>query len=157
MNAIIRRDKTKLELAQYLHACAFSPALSTFQKAIRKSHLLTWPGVDNINFERTLLSTIPTAKGHLDQERRNLQSTKTPEQELLHNFNPVPEKQKTYEYISIAIPSNVKTTSYIDLTGKFPYKSSRGNKYLYVLYDNDSNAIFALPIKNRQAKTLTSA
>ena len=28
MNAIVRRDKTKLELAQYLYACAFSPALS---------------------------------------------------------------------------------------------------------------------------------
>ena len=34
-NAIIRQDKTKSELAAYLHGCAFSPALSTLQQAVQ--------------------------------------------------------------------------------------------------------------------------
>ena len=32
INYIVQKDKTKLELAQYLHACAFSPNIPTFQE-----------------------------------------------------------------------------------------------------------------------------
>ena len=73
------------------------------------------------------------------------------------DLQPTPTTEKSYEYVSLVIPFNAKTTSYVDLTGRFPYKSTSGNEYLYILYDFDSNAIFALPIKNRQAKTLTTA
>ena len=45
INVIIRRDKTKQELAEYLHKCAFSPSITTFQKAIRRGHFITWPGI----------------------------------------------------------------------------------------------------------------
>ena len=45
-----------------------------------------------------------------------------------------------------------KLKKHIDLTGRFPYKSSSGNEYIYVMYDYDSNAIFDIPIKNLQAK-----
>ena len=34
----------------------------------------------------------------------------------------------------------------IDLTGSFPITSARGHKYIFVLYDYDSNAILAEPI-----------
>jgi hypothetical protein len=44
---------------------------------------------------------------------------------------------------------------YTDQTGKFPVLSSRGNKYLFVLYDYDSNAIMAEPIKSRTQSELT--
>ena len=73
------------------------------------------------------------------------------------DLQPTTTTEKSYEYVSLVIPFNAKTTSYVDLTGRFPYKSTSGNEYLYILYDFDSNAIFALPIKNRQAKTLTTA
>ena len=76
INAIIRFDKTKYELAEYLHKCAFSPSLVTFQKAINKGHFITWPGINDINFNKFIKNTLPIAKGHLDQERANLQSTK---------------------------------------------------------------------------------
>ena len=79
---VIRKDKTKTELAEYLHKSAFSPSLSTFQRAIRKGHLLTWPGIEDINFEKYISNLIPTAKGHLDQARANLQSTKNKEDPL---------------------------------------------------------------------------
>jgi hypothetical protein len=41
--------------------------------------------------------------------------------------------------------------------GKFPIISSKGNKYIMVLYDYDSNAILAQPIKDRTAPELLKA
>ena len=75
-NMIIRKDRSKTELAENLHKCAFSPSLSTFQRAIWKGRFLTWPGITSINFKKFVHNLVPTAKGHLDQERANLQSTK---------------------------------------------------------------------------------
>ena len=46
---------------------------------------------------------------------------------------------------------------FIDLTGRFPYKSSRGNEYILIAYHYDSNAILGLPLKNRRAGTITKA
>ena len=77
INYIITRDKSKTELAQYLHACAFSPVISTFQACIQRGNFVTWPGIDNLNFKKLLGTTEATLKGHLDQERKNLQTTKT--------------------------------------------------------------------------------
>jgi hypothetical protein len=39
--------------------------------------------------------------------------------------------------------------TYTDLAGRFPKMSSRGYKYILVLYDYDGNSIQAEPIKNR--------
>ena len=65
-NAIIRKDQTKSGLTQYLHACAFSPPISMLQKAIRAGHLITWPGITDINFTKVLKTTLATEQGHLD-------------------------------------------------------------------------------------------
>eukprot|EP00957_Ditylum_brightwellii_P098596 7510694-Ditylum_brightwellii.AAC.1 len=64
MNMIIRKDKTNTKLAAYLHACAFSPPLSTLQAAIMKGNFLTWPGIDTINFEKLITDTAAMEKGH---------------------------------------------------------------------------------------------
>jgi hypothetical protein len=37
---------------------------------------------------------------------------------------------------------------YTDKTGRFPVASSKGNKYIMILYDYDSNAILAQSIKD---------
>ena len=85
---IIWRDKTKTKLVEYFHKCAFSPSLSTFQRAIRKGHFLTWPGINDINLEKNIMNLVPTAKGHLDQERSNLQSSKIINNKFLKDFEP---------------------------------------------------------------------
>jgi hypothetical protein len=38
---------------------------------------------------------------------------------------------------------------YSDQTGMFPAVSSEGNKYVMVLYDIDSNLLWAEPMKNQ--------
>ena len=76
INYIIRQDQSKTELVQHLHACAFSPVSSTLQKCINKGNFLSWSGIEDLDFNKLLKTTEATIKGHLDQERKNLQSTK---------------------------------------------------------------------------------
>ena len=49
------------------------------------------------------------------------------------------------------------STAYIDLTGRFPKKTSRGNEYILVGYYHDGNCILGYPIKNRRGPTITEA
>ena len=46
---------------------------------------------------------------------------------------------------------------YSDQTGEFNIPSSNGNKYLFILYDYDSNHIFARPMKTRHANSILAA
>ena len=66
INYIIQQDKTKHNLAHYLHFCAFSPCISTFKFYIKKENFITWPGIDNINFNKIVRKIEATVKGHLN-------------------------------------------------------------------------------------------
>jgi hypothetical protein len=150
-NVIITKDKTKTELIQYLHACCFSPSSSTFIKAVRNGNFITWPGLDTKLIHKYLPDSIATAKGHLDQEQQNLQSTKEPTIPTLdEDFFPTsPEPTTTTnECCAVLFPFVPKHVGYTDLTGRFPHVSARGNKYLLIVYDFDSNAILAEPLKS---------
>ena len=88
-----------------------------------------------------------TAKGHMHQTQNNLKSTKkqelkTPEEELMK-----PLAQRTSTVFAKIIDH--KRTIATDLTGKFPVTPNRGNKYLFVLYDYDSNCILIRPMNSR--------
>jgi len=48
-------------------------------------------------------------------------------------------------------------TVYSDLTGKFIVQSSQGNNYILIVYDGDSNYIFAEPLPSRTALQITKA
>jgi hypothetical protein len=151
VNAIIRRDKTKTELAQFLHGCCGSPAITTWARAIKNGNFLTWPGIDDILLTKHLPPSIATAKGHLDQERKNLRSTKQQTDTNMDDFFPVNSNNiKTYDACVAIIPFATRNTAYQDLTGRFPHTSSRGNQYILVVYDYDSNAILHNPLKNKQ-------
>ena len=47
-------------------------------------------------------------------------------------------------------------TGYMDLTGRFPQRSSRGNNYILIVYHYEANAIIAKAIKDRTATTITN-
>jgi hypothetical protein len=160
INYIITRDKSKTELAQYLHGCAFSPVISTFQDCINKGNFITWPGIDNLNFKKLIKTTEATLKGHMDQERKILQTTKlTSPPSKQTNLDAFPEQEKTKSlhcyYMIFNLATETKT--YTDLTGRFPHQSSRGNNYIFVAYNYDGNAILAHPMKNREADTIINA
>ena len=109
-----------------------------------------------------------TAEGHLRQEYQKLQSTKSTidsikntktkakvAQEKLQDLFPesnIPNIKTNEVCYFIASPDTTK--AYSDLTGKFPFRSSRGNNYFLVAYHFDANAILATTLKNRQEKTI---
>ena len=111
-------------MAQYLHNTAFSPTISTFQAAINKGHFATWPGTETLNFKKIIGTTIATEKGHLDQERKNLRTTKI---EINEDF--FPSKNTSIANEVYTTMYNVKglkelnNKAYVDLMGKFPHKS----------------------------------
>ena len=58
------------------------------------------------------------------------------------------------------LPAPSQTTkgiTYTDQTGKFPYTSSRGNKYIFTLYNYDANFILVKALPDRNATTLVNA
>ena len=55
------------------------------------------------------------------------------------------------------IQENKIGLEYMDLTGRFPCQSSRGNIRMMVAYHYDGNAIRIKPLKNRQAGTIVNA
>ena len=157
-NAILKKKLPKHYLADYLHACAFSPTLPTFNKVIKNGQFLSWPSIEKINFNKFLTAQTATHLGHTDQERSNLQSTKL-QQHIKDDFFPQQEdpKKKQFTVCSKLVPFSPKELSYRDLIGSFPFTSSRGNKYLYVMYDFDSDSILVHPLKSRQASEITTA
>ena len=190
INIIIRKDKTKQELATFLHASCFSPVLSTFNKAIENGHFNTWPGLSSNLLKKHLPPSIASAKGHLNQERQGLQSTKNEHSSyseyigrIKANIARLKQKIPTGKTLEEALredvfddafpksdKENVRTNevvyaiidtkadlAYMDLTGRFPYKSSKGNEYILVAYHYDANAILVQALKNREAKTITEA
>ena len=76
-NGVLKLDKTKAELAQYLSSALLSPAKSTLLWAINNNHLITFPGLISSLISKHLPKSVVTSKGHLDQEFKNLRSTKT--------------------------------------------------------------------------------
>ena len=90
MNVIIKKDQSKSDLASYLYACCGSPPVSAFLRAARNENLITWPGIDDIASKKYLSPSIASAKGHLNQEPTNPQSTKADlPQDDLDSFPPL--------------------------------------------------------------------
>ena len=62
-------------------------------------------------------------------------------------------RDKNVMFCTTVDPSTTKEGKiYSDLCGRFPTISSRGNKYVYVMYVYDCNAILTTAIKNRSDK-----
>ena len=159
--AIITKEKTKTELIQYLHGFCFSPTPRTFLKTIKNGNFLTWPGLNNQKLLKHLPPIIATSLGNIDQELKNLQSTKIVKSEVEveegSDFYLDTESGNAHELCATIIPFNIKRKGFSDLTGALPHKSSRGKFYVMVMYDYGSNEILAEPIKNSQASTTQDA
>ena len=136
------QEQTIPDLIKFLHATAFSPVPSTWIKAIQRGFFQSWPGLTTAAVRKHLPKSEATTKGHLDQTRKNLRSTKITEEP---ETDPIqePNNQPTQQLFA-TIESTGKI--YTDQTGRFPVTSSQGNKYILLLYDYDTNAILTEPI-----------
>ncbi|KAG7342947.1 hypothetical protein IV203_020892 [Nitzschia inconspicua] len=74
--ATIDHQTGPADLVAFAHAALFSPALSTLHEALRLGYVTGIPGLTAETLRRHPPSSIATTKGHLDQTRMNLRSTK---------------------------------------------------------------------------------
>ena len=157
------------DLVAFHHAALFSPALSTLEAALHKGFLPPFPGLTLSALRRHPPQSVATIKGHLDQIRKNLRSTKkeikppipSPVSDTgdLDDWFPASEpsnKRSHHCYVAIIKPER-SGQIYSDLTGRFPIASSKGNNYLLIIYDYDSNGILAQPMRTRTGPCILEA
>ena len=140
------------EQIKYLHQCTFSPTPRTWLQAVKKGHFKTWPRVTVEAIKRYLPKSEATTMGHLDQQRKNIQSTKLQKDDHDNMTTPSPLEKglSTHAMYAATICYNEPTGQlYTDPTGRFPVQSSRGHKYILIAYNFDSNSIHVKPLKSR--------
>jgi hypothetical protein len=161
----VYEHKTKVELIDFLHRACFSPPISTcWVQAIGNNIFTTWPGLTAAAIQKCVPKSLVTDKGHLKASPQNLPSTskdlptistiEAPTVMTTPPSTPEPTVRTHLVYAKV-----VTITGQIDSnqTGRFPVTSSKGNKYIMVVYDFDSVAILAEPIKNRTESELLRA
>ena len=87
-----------------------------------------------------------TPKGHMNQQHKNVRSTKKPFEEC--NAAAALRGKKVKDiYVGMY---DTRETTFSDQTGQFPTHSKRSNKYIMVLVEIDSNPILIEPMKSRK-------
>ena len=135
----------------------------TWIEAIKNGHYATWPGLTPELVAKHLPDTSEeTAAGHLHRRRQGVQSTRPrimqPELPGQGKINPDRKERVGVHIISnedIIIELNGMIAT--DQTGRFPIVSDKGNQYIMVLYNYDSNAILATACKSRTGPDLVAA
>jgi hypothetical protein len=133
-------NNNQKDLINYLHAACFSPVKSTWIKAIKNGFFSSWTGLNQHSVEKYLSKSTSTSKDHLNQQRQIARTTKIKDAQLLDSDVDLDHGIKTqYVYATTIDAGQI----YTDQKGRFPVVSSKGNKYIMVLYDYDSSAILA--------------
>ncbi len=98
------------------------------------------------NVQKYYPETIKTAKGHLNQTRKNIRTTKVKATPLeTCNISHLHGKKVRDVYTQTYM---VRETMFSNQTGQFPIQSLRGNKYIMVMVQINSNTILVEPMKN---------
>jgi hypothetical protein len=144
-------NSNQKDLINYLHAACFSPVKSTWISAVKNGNFTSWPGLTEQAGEKHLSKSTSTIKGHLNQQRKNSRTTKIKNTQVIITEPDFDHGIKTRFVYAATIDAG---QIYTDQTGRFRVVSSKGNKYIMILYDYDSNAILAQPIKYKTGPEL---
>lgn len=121
------------------------PTKATWIKAIQAGNYATWPLLNVENFNKHFPELDETQKGCMRQTKLGLQSTKTKE---LIDKN-LPDQPIPKECDIMVDVFNMRELIATAQTGKLPYTSSRGSKYIMIMAEIDSNAILVATIMNQ--------
>ena len=147
---------SKADAIRYLHTSFGFPTKSAILRAARMGFLTSWPGLTVNAINKHFPESVETQKGHMRHQRKGMRSTKQSvlqanvseedEAELEQLIKQLKLKQRDL-YITIL---EKKEVIYTDQTRKFPHTSSRGNKYIMVLYYMDGSHIMMEPMKSKE-------
>jgi hypothetical protein len=114
----------------------------------KNGNFSSWPGLTEHAVEKHFSKSTATTKGHLNQQRQNARTTKIKDTKVINQDTDIDHGIKTQFVYAATIDAD---QIYTDQTGIFTLVSSKGNKYIMILYDYDRNSILAQPIKDRTA------
>ena len=141
------------KLILFLYTALGRPNKTTLIKAIQQGHFTTWPSLTVKILKKYIQGDIINAKGHMHLKRQVKNKTKEDkkipnniEEEITH-----PIQEEVNVKTNLNFVKTEETGLYgTDLTGKVPIRSKRGNKYIFVLYNWDTNSIISRAIKDRK-------
>ena len=109
---------------RWMHAVCGYPVKSTWLKAVKAGNFIGWPLLTEQNVKKYYPETTATPKGHLNQSRKNVRSTKPkPFEEI--NTNQLRGRKNKDVCTKVY---DVRDTVFTDQTGQFPTRSQSGNK-----------------------------
>ena len=66
-------------------------------------------------------------------------------------LKPLKKRSKNHQVgVFLVDDDNMKNLIAMDFAGRYPVTSKRGHKYIFIMYDYDSNYTFAVPVKTRK-------
>ncbi|KAL7534171.1 hypothetical protein ACHAWF_006436, partial [Thalassiosira exigua] len=132
---------------KWMHAVCGYPVKSTWLAAIEAGNFVGWPLLTVRNVKKYYPETTETPKGHMNQTRKNVRTTKAPPQPFERCDTSKLKGKKERDIFTKVY--DVRETIYSDQTGQFPTRSMSGNKYVMVMVEIDSSGILVEPMKNR--------
>jgi hypothetical protein len=146
---------------RYHHASAGFPTKPTWLAAINNKHFTLWPGLTLNAARKHFPNSEATHKGHSRKTPSGSCSTMTKQGPLFDNcddalgdkqeaqlpLRPV-KKEKTISCCVLNLADEATQKIWSDQPGQFPKKSSKGNHYIMVLTESDSDVIFVEAMKN---------
>ena len=131
-----------------MHTVCGYPVKSTWIKSIKTGNYVGWLMLNKRKIARYYPETNDTPKCHLNQSRKNVRSTKLKRIPLkIPKKATLPGQKSRDIYTSVY---EIRNTVFSNQTGQFPTLSQRGNKYIMVMVEIESNVILVKPIKNYQ-------
>jgi hypothetical protein len=113
-------------------------------------YVMAW--INRIAVEKNLSKSSATVNGHLNQHRMNSISTKIKDQiKIVNTDTDLDYGINTNSIYAATIDAR---QIYTDQNGRFPVISSKGNKYIMVLYEYDGNSILAEPNKKKNSRII---
>ena len=148
--------RAKRDLSSYYHECCFSPVSSTLIKEIENGNFCTWPVLTVTAVHKYLQTSIATVKGYMKQQRKKYGQ---PEKKwtLIRNRKRQKITGGTGECYVTITPIAETGEVFSDQTGRFPITSSKGNKYIIIMYNYNSNYIPGEAMKFRMGDEILRA
>jgi DNA helicase IV len=124
-------NNNQKHLINYLHAACFSPVKSTWITAMKNGNFSSWRGLTEHAVEKHLSKSTSTTKGHLNQQRQNSRTTKIKDAQAIVTEPDIDHGVKTQFVYAATIDAG---QIYTDQPGRFSVVSSKGNKYIMIVY-----------------------
>jgi hypothetical protein len=109
-------------LINYLRASCFSPVKSTWITAIKNGHFTSWPGLTEHVVEKHLSKSTSTTKGHLNQQRQHVRSTKVKDPKIIIEEPDLDQGIKTHYVYAATIDAG---KIYTDQTGQLQWYQAK--------------------------------